>query len=163
MKTKYLLLGSHLVIALISGLIVRYYYTRPLPNPNIPISHSIVSPVIPANPDLTCDDAKKKLRRYETDLPEVRCTLLEQSQTNLDVMISGNLYERKFLEEVEFKLVAPKVHRHIVQINYLFTKKINTNYYYKIFDNLALGGGVVLPLTSTLGKSELLIGGQMAF
>jgi hypothetical protein len=160
---KYLLLGSHIVIALIAGLSVRYYYTRSLPNPNIPISHPIVSPVIPTNPALTLDEIKNKLNHYQNDLPEIECTILEQSETNLDVMIDGHLYERKFLEEVEFKLVTPKVHRHIFQVNYLFTKKINTNYYYKLFDNVALGFGVVLPLTSTLGKSELVVGGQMAF
>jgi hypothetical protein len=160
---KYILLGSHIVIALIAGLSVRYYYTRSLPNPNIPISHPIVSPVIPTNPALTCDEVKSKLVHYQTDLPVIDTTILEQSQTNLSLMLDGSLYERKFLQEVDVKLVAPKVHRHIVQVNYLFTKKINTNYYYKVFDNLALGGGIILPLTSTLGKSELVVGGQIAF
>lgn len=57
----------------------------------------------------------------------------------------------------------PVIKRNIIGINYILSKKINPNYYYKLNDWLAIGGGAIIPLKDNLRNSELLVGMQYCY
>jgi hypothetical protein len=57
----------------------------------------------------------------------------------------------------------PKVRHNIFQINYLLlSKRINPNYYYS-FGRVALGGGIIVPLTGKIKDIDCLVGVQINY
>jgi hypothetical protein len=106
MKTTiYLCIGSCLLSAAISGILVKNYYTKPIPNNSTIITSPVVSPVINTPPDLACALARSELFHYNNDLPVVNVVMLEQTRSNVNLMIDGSVYTRKFLTEVSIPLV----------------------------------------------------------
>jgi hypothetical protein len=106
MKTTiYLWIGSCLLSAAISGILVKNYYTKPIPNGGTVVTSPVVSPVISTPPDLACALAKSELFHYNNDLPVVNVVMLEQTRSNVNLMIDGSVYTRKFLIEVNIPLV----------------------------------------------------------
>jgi hypothetical protein len=106
MKTTiYLCIGSCLLSAAISGILVRQYYTKPIPNNGTVITSPVVSPVINTPPDLACDLARSELFHYNNDMPVINYVILEQTRSNIDVMVDGALYKRKFLQDINIPLM----------------------------------------------------------
>jgi hypothetical protein len=81
------------------------YYTQPISNTNPIVVSPVVSPVIPTEPNLSCELAKSELWKFRNDLPVVNVVMLEQTRSNVNLMIDGSVYTRKFLTEVNVPLV----------------------------------------------------------
>jgi hypothetical protein len=81
------------------------YYTQPISNTNPIVVSPVVSPVIPTEPNLSCELAKSELWKFRNDLPVVNVVMLEQTRSNVNLMIDGSVYTRKFLTEVSIPLI----------------------------------------------------------
>jgi hypothetical protein len=98
-------LGSLILTATTTGILVKNYYTKPIPNNNVVVTTPVQSPVIPTSPSLSCELVRSELWKYQNDMPTINVVILEQTRTKVDVMVDGALYQRKFLTEVSIPLV----------------------------------------------------------
>jgi hypothetical protein len=92
-------LGSLILTATTTGILVKNYYTKPIPNNNVVVTTPVQSPVIPTSPSLSCELVRSELWKYQNDMPTINVVILEH------VMVDGALYQRKFLTEVSIPLV----------------------------------------------------------
>ena len=98
-------IGSLVITACGAWYATKTYYTKPISTNNPVVVSTIVSPVIPTEPDLSCSLAKSELWKFRNEMPVVNITILEQTRSNINLVIDGHVYVRKFLTEVDIPLV----------------------------------------------------------
>ncbi len=98
-------LGSIALASVLTWFGTYKYYTQPLP-PGPPVNaQEVISPIIPMEPNLTFQQALGELKHYRQDPFKIEWTVLEQSRSNIDVMIEGKIYARTFLQEANIPLI----------------------------------------------------------
>jgi hypothetical protein len=108
MKTKHMIiswLGSILIASSATWYITRDYYNKPIPNPNDPVATPVVSKPVERPKDLECELAKDLLYHYDNDPFVIEWKTLKQTRTELNLGITGNLFERSFSQEAAIPII----------------------------------------------------------
>jgi hypothetical protein len=142
------------IIIFVSGLgtggySVYRYYNKPIPNPNPPIVKPVISKPVDRPNTITCDEEKNLLWHYDNDKVNLNWTLMEQTKTEMNINLTGNLFEREFYQDITFKIVDPLRHHGISANYYAFfvNNKLlqagGIDYHYR-WENFSFDPGIIV-------------------